>query len=121
RVLVPARRKRPSTKACICPPCEFSDEFGDTLFAEPACAQLAANVAKHQFRGAAVGGDDPLDLDIALAAAEITHGGQMQAFVEGLFRLAGTRTRHRTTDIAFMRDRTAETDSLAFDKDRRDY
>src|SRR5258706_15076383 len=60
---------------------ELADELGDTLLAEPARAQLTANVAQHQFRRAAVSGDDPLNLDIALAAAERAHRGKMQALV----------------------------------------
>src|SRR5258706_15082239 len=74
-----------SLKTCECIRlAEFSDEFGDALLAEPACAQLTANVAEHQFRRSAVGGDDAFDLDIALAAAEIADSGKMQAVVEGL-------------------------------------
>ena len=42
------------------------DEFGEPPFAEPVGAELAANIAEHEFRRAAVGGDDALDVGIAL-------------------------------------------------------
>ena len=47
---------------------EFGDELVHPPFAEPVGAELAANVAEHQFRRAAVGGDDALDVGVALEA-----------------------------------------------------
>ena len=40
----------------------FADQFAQPPFAEPGGAELAANVAEHQFGRAAVGGDDALDI-----------------------------------------------------------
>ena len=100
---------------------ELGDQLAHALLAEPARADLAADVAEHELRRAAVGGDDLLDLDAALAAAVIAHGGKMQAFVEGLARLARARAGHGAADIALVRDRAAEADQLALDEDRRDH
>ena len=63
-----------------------------------------------------IGGDDALDLEIALAAAVIANGRQMQAFVEDFARLARTRAGHRAADVALVRDGAAEADQLALDK-----
>ena len=97
------------------------DQLAHALLAEAAGADLTADVAEHELGRAAVGGDDLLDLDAALAAAVIAHGGQMQAFVEGLARLARARAGHRPADVALVRDRAAEADQLALDEDRRDH
>ena len=100
---------------------ELGDQLAHALFAETTGADLAADVAEHQFRRAAVGGDDVLDLDAALAAAVIAHGGKVQAFVEGLARLARAGAGHRAADVALVRDGAAEADQLALDEDRRDH
>ena len=86
------------------------------LLAEPVGAELAADVAEHQFRRAAVGGDDALDVGVALIAALIAHRRQMQALVEGLARLARAASRHRAADVALVRDRAAEAEQLAVDR-----
>ncbi len=45
----------------------------------------------------------------------------MQAFVEGLARLARAASRHRTADVALVRDAAAEAEQLTRNKDRRDH
>ena len=44
---------------------EFADELVEPPLAEPVGAELAADVAEHQFGRAAVGGDDALDVGVA--------------------------------------------------------
>ena len=56
--------------------------------AEPVGAELAADVAEHEFGRAAVGADDALDVAMRLEAALIAHRRQVQALVEDLARLA---------------------------------
>ena len=99
---------------------ELGDEFTQALFAQPARPELAANVAQHEFRRAAVGGDDALDLGVAREGALVAHGRQVQAFVEGLLRLARTGARHRAADVALVGDGAAESDQRAIGEDRRD-
>ena len=55
------------------------------------------------------------ELEVSLVA----HRRQVQAFVENFTRLPRTAAGHRTADIAFVRDRTAETEQRAVDEDRR--
>ena len=53
-------------------------------------------------------------------AALIAHGGKVQALVEDLPRLAGAAARHRTADVALMRDRAGKAEQRAVDEHRRD-
>ena len=47
----------------------FGDEFVQAPFAEPVGAELAADVAEHEFGRAAVGGDDALDVGVRRRSA----------------------------------------------------
>ena len=47
----------------------FGDQFLQPAFAEPVGAELAADVAEHQFGRAAVGGDDALDVGVRSRSA----------------------------------------------------
>src|SRR5262249_12153188 len=87
---------------------EFPAPRADALLAQTARAYLAADIAQDQFRRAAVGGDDALDLEISLSAAVIAHGRHVEAFVESLLGLGRARAGHRSADIALMRDGAAE-------------
>src|SRR5262249_55448510 len=75
---------------------------------------------EHEFRRAAVGADEPLDVGVGPVGALVAHGGQVQALVENLARLARAASRHRPADVALVRDRAAEAEQLAADEDRRD-
>ena len=99
---------------------EFGDEFAQPFLAQPVGAQLSADVAEHEFRRAAVGADEPLDVAVGPVGALVAHGGQVQAFVENLSRLARAASRHWPADVALVRDRAAEAEQLAADEDRRD-
>ncbi len=92
-----------------------------SLFAEPIGTELAADVAEHQFRRAAVGGDDALQIGVWNVSALVAHRRNLQAFVENLARLAGTASRHGTANVALMRDAAAEAEQAAVDEDRRDH
>src|SRR5262249_56742595 len=87
--------------------------------AEPIGAQLAANVAEHQDRRTAVGGDDALEIAVGNMARLVAHRGKLQALVEDFARLARATARNRSADVALVRDAAAESDQLAFDYDRR--
>ena len=91
----------------------FADELAEPLLAQPIGAELAANVAQHQLGRAAVGRDDALDVGARLERALIAHGRKVQAFVEGLPRLARAAARHRPADVALVGDAAAEADELA--------
>ena len=99
---------------------ELGQQFAKAPFAEARGAELAADVAEHEFGRARVRRDDALDLDVALVAALIAHGRQMQALVEDLLRLARARARHRAADVALVRDGAAEADEFARMEHRRD-
>ena len=99
---------------------EFRGEFAQALLAQTAGAELPANVSQHQLRRAAVGADDALDLRVALEGALIAHGGQMQALVEGLFRLARAGAGHRPANVALVGDGAGEGDQGALRKHGRD-
>ena len=86
----------------------FADQLVEPPLAQPVGAELAADVAEHQFGRAAVGGDDALDVGVRRVAALVAHRRQMQALVEDLARLAGAASRHRAADVALVRDRAAE-------------
>ena len=89
--------------------------------AEPAGAELAADVADHQFRRAAVGGDDAVEIGIVLEIALIAHRRQVQSFVENLARLARAASRHRAADVALVRDRGSKAEQRAADEHRHDH
>src|SRR4029079_11536683 len=95
---------------------EFRRELDQPPLSQSVGAKLAADVAEHQFRRAAVGADDALDVADGLALAVVAHRGQMQALVESLARLPGTASRHRPADVTLMRDRAAETEQRAVDE-----
>src|SRR5262249_61734979 len=102
------------------PPTYSGAAFAKPFLAQPVAPELSTDVADHEFRPAAVGGDEPLDVTVSPVGALVAHGGQMQAFVENLARLARAASRHRPADVAFVRDRAAEAEQLAADEDRRD-
>src|SRR3954452_634447 len=86
----------------------FSGELIEAPLTETVCAELPADVSKHELGRAAVGADDAIDVADRLESALIAYGGEMQALVEGLARLPGATSRHGTADVAFVRDRAAE-------------
>ena len=96
----------------------FAVELDEPPLAEPVGAELAADVAEHQFGRAAVGADDALDVADRLAVAVVAHRRQMQALVESLARLPGAASRHRPADVALVRDRAAEAEQRALDEHR---
>src|SRR6266540_4739293 len=93
----------------------LADQLLEPLLAQPVGPELAADVAEHEFRGAAVGADEALDVAVGSIAALVTHGGQVQPLVENLPRLAGAASRHRAADVALVRDRAAEAEKLGAD------
>src|SRR5262245_12983571 len=99
----------------------FCRESVQAPLPEPVGAKLPADVAEHELGRAAVGTDDAIDVSDRLEAALIAHGGEMQAFVEGLARLAGAASRHRAADIALVRNRAAETEQCALAEHRTDH
>src|SRR5262249_56300458 len=44
---------------------ELADELCEPPLAQPVGPELAADIAQHEFRGAAVGADEPLDIAVA--------------------------------------------------------
>src|SRR5690349_14739312 len=86
----------------------FRGQLIEAPFAEAVGAELPTDVAEHELRRAAVGTDDAIDVADRPEGALIPHGGEMQTFVEGLARLPGAASRHRTADVALVRDRAAE-------------
>src|SRR5262249_56114261 len=95
-------------KACEdVPLAEFAGEFAEPLLAQPVGAELAADVAEHEFRRAAVGADEPLDVGVGPVGALVAHGGPVHALLQNLPRLAPAASRHRPADVALVRDRTA--------------
>jgi hypothetical protein len=99
----------------------FGDELLQPPLAEPVGAELAADVAEHQFGRAAVGGDDALDVGQHFEAALIAHRRQVQAFVENLARLARAAAGHGTADVAFVGDRAAEAEQHTASEHRRQH
>src|SRR5262245_16170499 len=98
---------------------ELVDQLLEPLLAQPVGPELTTDVAEHEFRSAAVGADEALDVGVGSIAALITHGRQVQAFVENLPGLAGAASRHRAADVALVRDRAAKAEWLRANKDRR--
>src|SRR5499427_4956249 len=75
------------------PLAEFGDEFAQPFLAQPVGAELSTDVAEHEFRRAAVGADEPLDVAVGPIGPLVAHGGQVQPFVENLARLARAASR----------------------------
>ena len=88
QLALPTISNRRSKQARILSLPNFADQLDQPPLAQPVGAELAADVAEHQFRRAAVGGDDALDVAVGACRALIAHRRKMQAFVEGLARLA---------------------------------
>src|SRR5258708_35080614 len=98
---------------------EFADELPRPPLAQRVGAELAADVAQHEFWGAAVGADQPLDVAVAAIGRLVAHGGQVQPLVEDFPRLARAASRYRAADVALVRDRAAEAEQLAVREERR--
>ncbi len=94
-------------------------EFDQPPFAEPVGAELAANVAEHQFGGTAVGGDDARDVVVGHVARFISHGRKVQALVEDFPRLAGAASRHRSANVALVGNAAAKAEQRAIDEHGR--
>src|SRR5215467_590060 len=88
-------------------------ELVQSSLAKAIGTELPADVAKHELGRAAVGADDAIDVAHRLERALIAHGGKMQALVEGLARLPGAASRHRSADVAFMGNGAAEAEQRA--------
>ncbi len=99
---------------------KFADELFEPSLAEPVSPELAADIAEHEFRSAAVGTDEPLEVGVGPVGALVAHRRQVQALVENLPRLARAAARHRAADVALVRDRAAEAKQLGTDERRRD-
>ena len=97
------------------------EQLAQPLFAKARAAKLSANVAEHEFRRPAVGGDDALDLDHALETALIAHRRQVEPLVEGFLRLSRARAGHGTANVALVRDGGAETHERASVERGRDH
>src|SRR5262249_7781676 len=99
---------------------ELADELCEPPLAQPVGPELAADIAQHEFRGAAVGADEPLDIAVAPVGGLVAHGREVQPLVEGFRGWPGAAPGPRTADVALVRDRAAETEQLGFDEERRD-
>ena len=64
---------------------------------------LAAQVADNQFRRAAIGAQHRCQIFAGLILVHIFDGGNMQAFLVDLSRLAPAAARHWPADVALMR------------------
>ena len=87
-------------------------------FTEPVGAHLAADVAHHHLRRAAVGVDEPLQLAHRPARVHELHRRQVQAFLEDLPGRARAAARYRAADVALVRHAGAEAHPLALVEDR---
>src|SRR5258708_33773546 len=92
---------------------EFADELSEPPLAQPVGAELAADVAQHEFRGAAVGADQPLDVAVAAIGRLVAHGGPVQPLVEDFPRLARAASRPGAADGALWPGRTPKAQQLA--------
>src|SRR5262249_43238944 len=90
------------------PLAELGDEFAQPFLAQPAGAELSADVAEHEFRRAAVGADEPLDVAVGPIGALVARGGQVQPFVKTPPPRPRAAPGPGPANVAFVRNRAAE-------------
>ena len=96
-------------------------QLGNAPLAQARGADLAAQVADDQRRGAAIGRDHGFDFFDRLEARHEFHRRQMQPFLENLPRVAGAAAGHGAADIALVRHVGGEADPIASVEDRREH
>ena len=96
-------------------------QFANAPLAQPRRAHLAAQVAEHQRRGAAVGRDHGVDLFDRLEARHEFDRRQMQAFLIDFPGGAAAAAGDGAADVALVRHVGGEADPVAAKKNRREH
>jgi hypothetical protein len=91
------------------------------IFAKPRGADLAAQIAYHQFRSAAVGAENGFDVFAGLIFVNELDRRHVKAFLVDLSGLAPAASGYGTADVAFVREVGRKANPLAAEKYRRQH